>query len=492
MDYSKIYDGFDTASLEEVAALNKALQANDGVTDVSMLQGGPALQYQSLEATKVMLTSQEESLTLYRDIPKGEASSTLEEFTVQTGYGQDGFGFVDQMENPEEADPDYARETARVKFQRQIYRFSDVSRMVKSISSAEKESKQAAIMRCLRNTEKGLISGDNSIIPQSFDGFAKIIESNGSRDHVVDMRGRALTQETFRLAGQLVTDNYGNVSHSKLYCSTGGRSALDATLSPGQRFNQTSLGADGGIMAGYMVNTVATAFGVITARTDLFIGGEYEGKGVPLRPDPSNPRQLIEGATSDKAPRTPSLAVSVVPSVSGSKWNSVGLRPSGKIYSYRIAAINKYGYSAACNSVTMVNPVETGGATQLNISMEKGDPNPPLGYEIYSEMEAGSGEFRLVKRIKSGGDNTVFIDKNDDIPGTTRMFLLDFTELGEMRTVQFKQLAPMFAEEYAKIGPYRWGAVNLYGMLLPYAPLRFVEFKNIPTMVSSASKNLNI
>lgn len=102
-------------------SLLKALEAQEGVTDIANLQSVGALQPQSLEGTLALLTFQEKHLTLFRDVPKSSAASTLEEYSVQTGYGQEG-GFVQQMESPLEGDPSAKREFARIKFLRDMWK----------------------------------------------------------------------------------------------------------------------------------------------------------------------------------------------------------------------------------------------------------------------------------------------------------------------------------------------------------------------------------
>jgi hypothetical protein len=493
INHNEAWEGFGSASMEDVQSLLKALSAQEGITDVANLKGLGALQPQSLESTLVMLTASDKHLTLWKDIPKGAAKSTLEEYSVMFGHGQDSSGWVQQMENPIESDPQYARDFAKMKFQRQMWKFSSVAGMVETITPAEAASKQAASMRCLRNMNRALYSGDSEFAAESIDGFEKVIKGNGSVDHVVDLRGIAPTQADFRQAAELITANFGVVDGCGLYLSPGAQSTLDTIMEPAQRFLQGSLDNNGGLSVGYGTKKIHTSFGTIVPKVDIFLAGEYDSRGVPMTPDPSNPRTLIEGKTSVNAPTAPTIAVAAATGVSGSKFSATGVRPSGVIYNYRVAAGNRFGLSNACASGAAGGAVAAGGANNITITKAGGDAYPSTYYEIYSELVAGNGKFYLIGRIKdSGSPTTVFADRNLTIPGTSKMFLLDLTSIGDMRTFMLKRLAPMHALEYAAIGPYRWGTINLYATPLYYAPLRFVMFENVPIGVQSANKYLSI
>lgn len=486
------YAGYGSSSQSDVMDLIKALEAQQGITDVANLTSVGALQPQSLEGTLAKLTFSEQHLTLWRDIPKGVAQSTLEEYSVQKGYGQEG-GWVGQMESPLEGDPDAERKFATVKFLREMWKISDVSGIVTTIKDTEVWAKEAALMRLLRNMNATLYSGDSAINAFQIDGFEKTIINNGSSDHVIDLRGTTPTQQTFRQLAELIQANYGNVNGSNLYCSPGGMTTIDSILgldggaNSTQRYIQGQVGADGGISIGSGVKKIHTSFGTITPKVDNFIAGEYDSRGVPQS------SEGVEGPTSVRAPQTPSFTLTVnAPTVVGSKWAATGVRPADGVldYQYRVAAGNRFGLSAAATAKTAAN-VAAGGSITVAITPNVNSTFPATYFEIYSEQVAGSGDFRFVKRVAASGASTVnFVDLNEDIPGTTKMFLLDLTSTGEMRTFMLKQLAPVHSKEYARIGEYRWGTINLYPVPFFYAPKRFALIKNVPIGIESKNSLL--
>lgn len=492
---NELYDGAGAASDSEVRELLKALEANTGETDIAKLTGAGALQPQSLEGTLALLTAQEKHLTLWRDVPKGDAVSTLEEYSVQTGLGVGDAGWVQQMETPAEVDPYVKRSYSIMKFIRQIWKVSDVASMVRTIKDAEVFAKQAAVMRVLRQVNRSLYSGDSSMIPESIDGFETAIKNNGSSDHVRDLRGGVPSSDDFRYLSELITANLGTVEGAGLYVSPGGMTTIDGLLVTGQRFLQNALGADGKIAYGWGVDRIHTSFGTIIPKVDIFIASEYEGKTVPKVPSSTNPQVLVEGRTSSKSPETPSIVVTnnAAP-IAGSKW-TVGtgvVRPAGKTYRFRVAAGNRYGLSQACAAADAGADVEAGGSITITIT-PAASTYPATYYEIYSEQVAGSGQFYYLGRVAASTDPTTdYEDKNEDIPGTTKMFLLDLTSVGEMRTFMLKRLAPIFSQELAKIGAYRWGLVNMFLTPAFYAPLRFAMLKNVAVGINSKSGLIEI
>jgi hypothetical protein len=468
---ASIFSGYGSAELAEVDDINKALEAQEGVTDIANLQGGGALQPQSLEGQLAMLTFQEKHLRLFKDIGIVKAFSTLEEYSVQDGYGAEG-GFVGQLENPEEGDPDFRREFAVVKYIRQLWKTADVLQYTRTITDPEVKNVQAAMMRALRILERTLFFGDSSIIPSSFDGLKKTIEDNGTVQHIFDLRGGALTEAKMRDAAELISTNYG--SPTDMYLSNSAQTAVDKQLfdNGSQRYDQKTI-TEGFVALGSSVTSVKTSFGNFNLKPDIFINPESEG--VPVIKNPANPKATIEGATSTKAPPTPSFTVTAAAGAAGSLWAASG--SGGAIageYDYRVAAVNAYGKSAAAaiKSATVV----AGGKITVDITPGAG-AYAPTGYIIYRETAPDSGKIR--KLVEVAAATPTYVDLNENLSGTSQSFLIDNTTQGELRTLALAQLAPMHKVNYAKIAPYKWGTVNMYAVPKYYAPLRFVMFKNI-------------
>lgn len=462
------WEGSGVTSPDETQLLLKALQANEGTTDIATLTGGSALQVQSLEKTLANLTFAEEDMAFWQNIPKEKAFSTLEEYSFQEAYGSEG-SFVGQLENAEEDDPEYSRAFAVMKYLRQIWRVGDVLKSTQTISDAEMLSVQGAIMRLLRDANKNLYFGDSSIVSQQFDGIIKTITDNTTTDHIIDMAGADITEAKLRDGAQLIQDNFGKVT--KCYVSLGGQTSIDNILlnASAQRYIQGQTPSE----LGAPISGMRTSFGNFIFKSDRFLN--IEGQGVPVVRSGSS---LIEGATSKKAPATPSFTLTANTTVTGSLFASTGR--GGAIngaYNYRVVAINNFGKSAAAAQQSAT--VAVGGSVSITITAGS-NGNPTYGYEIYRETTPGSGVMRYMTKIKIGtGATTVATDLNADLPGTGVMIMVDDSSTGAQRSMVLSQLLPLHRTRYAKIGPYEWGAVNYYVVPKWYAPKRYVLIKNV-------------
>lgn len=472
-----LFEGYGEATLAEANELVKALQAQEGITDIAALQAGGALQPQSLETQLALLTFQEKHIKFYKKIGVTKAFSTLEEYSIQDGYGTEG-GFVGQMENPDEADAEFRRQFAVVKYIRTLWRVSDVLMYAKTISDAEVLNVQASMMRALRTTEKQLFFGDSSVIPQGFDGIVKAVNSLAP-GNVIDMRNATMNEFIMKQGAEMIAANYGTAT--EMYTSLGVQTTIDNILGKDQQRNiQNMISGDGKIALGHSVPMMKTSYGNFEFVPDIFINPESQG--VPMIKNPSVPGALIEGATAQKAPAMPTFTLTPTGApVANSQWHSSG--DGGAIageYYYRVVAVNQYGKSqaAAAQAVTSV----AGEGITIDITPGVGT-YAPTGYEIYRDPLPGMGASNtkryLMKAIPASGSPTTFVDINDDIAGSSVAILVDNTTAGEMRTMALSQLAPMHKVEYAKIGPYRWGTVNFYIVPKWYAPNRFVIYKNV-------------
>lgn len=473
-DNKDAFDGYGEDSNAEVKDLIKALQAQEGVTDIANLEGGGALQPQSLETQLAMLTFQEKHLRFFKDIGVQKAFSTLEEYSVQDGYGTEG-GFVGQLENPEEDDAELQREFAVVKYIRGLWRVGDVLQFSRTITNAEVVQVQAAMMRTLRTLERTLFFGDSDIIPQSFDGLEKTIIDKGSSYQVIDLRGAVITEAVMKQAAEIISSNYG--TPNVMYNSLSTQTTIDQILgnATNQRLNIENLSGNGQMALGSSVSEMRTSFGNFEMKPDIFINPESQG--VPTIKNPADKKTLIEGATSTKAPAEPTFILTPQTGTTGSLWAASG--SGGAIagaYKYRVAAINQYGKSKAAAIVSAT--VAAAGSVDVVITAGSG-AYAPTAYEIYRETAPGSGVIKFLKTVKVDGNPTTHVDLNVDLSGTSKSFLVDNTTVGELRSMVLSQLAPMHKVEYSKIGPYRWGTVNMYAVPKWYAPAKFVLFKNV-------------
>jgi hypothetical protein len=482
--------GFGQTSFDEILQLNKALEANTATTNIADLRQLGALQPQSLEDMLFTLMYGVKHFVLWNDVPKAGAKSTLEEYNTLNGYGTEG-GWTLQMETPQESDFSATRNFSFMKFLREQWKISDVGGLVETVPNVEIQQKNAAVNRLLRKATTGMYFGDSAIIPEQIDGFYKTIKALGNVSNNVDARGGAVTQLHFDQVSEGITANFGTVDGAGVYVSPGGTTAINQVLRTNgatttQRIIQP--GANGGISLGGRITEIVTPFGTMVPKTDIFLPTMFESHDVPKVFDQAT-KTLVEGATSGLSPNIPTVTVAATATVTGSLFtSSTGVRPYGATYNYRVYAVNRFGKSIACAQVNAGAPVANGGGNTLTITPALSGASTATGFVILSEQVAGSGVFRWIGSVAANGVTPVtFVDYNDVIPGTTVIFIMDFASAGEMTSYVMKRLAPLYSQELAKIGMYRWGITNLYITPQYIAPLRYGMIRNVS--VSSESKS---
>lgn len=475
----------EIGSMTQLQELAKALSAPESVADMYATPGG-SLTMQSLEMMLATLTLQATDFTLWQDLNKIKAYSTVEEYNQQIGLGISDGGFVDQFENPTFQDADFLKQIAIVKYMSEGWKVGDVQEATRTTIDVRTRQQQAAMNRLLRNLDRGLYNGNSAWIPESIDGLAVTIAGSSS-EQIFDMRGGSVTMATFNLIGQLITEGNGNAENSRIYASPAGIQNISTVLNDGgttDNFRKIVRSGDGNVSIGGKITEVMTNFGAMKPRMDKILGLEFEAQTVPKYYN-NTTKLWVEGATADKAPSVPSIALGVNAVTAGSKFSVGTTRPSGVDYSFRVSARNKYGRSIACAALAVGSNVAAGGSIAITIT-----PNPvdsgakvPSCFVIYGEKVAGSGDYKYLDTIAADATNpltaVVYTDKNLYIPGTARMYVIDQTTQGESRVLSYSQLLPIHNTDLAKVGRYSQGLINLYGTMKYYKPNVLVEIRNI-------------
>jgi hypothetical protein len=475
---------FGVSTISEIQELTKALLAPGSSDDLYNTPGG-VLTKQSLEGMLADLTLNATDFTLWQDINKLKAASTVEEFDQQIGLGINDGGFVGQIENPEFRDPDFIKQIAIVKFMSEGWTVGDVAEATDTIIDQRTRSQRSAMNRLLRNVNRAFYSGNVAWVPKSFDGLEKTIAGSSS-SQIRDMRGGNVTMNTFNIVGQLITEGNGHVENAKIYVSPAGIQNLSKIIEAGAASTGdrkiVEMGKEG-ITIGGKISGIMTNFGSMLPRMDKILGLEYESKTVPQYYD-ENSATWVEGATSDKAPSMPSISLANNATIANSLFSAGTVRPSGVKYNYRVVAKNAYGRSKGSVAVQSTSVVAVGGGVTITITPAPGDSgsNLPDCFEIYSEKVGGSGVYRYLTTVAAATNKlaaVTYADKNDFIPGTARMFIVDQTSTGEQRVMAFSQLLPIHNTDLAKTGRFTQGLINLYGVPKYYKPNVLIEIRNI-------------
>lgn len=478
---NEVFSGSGT-SLEDLQNLNKALEAG-AITgrDTANLTtaGGAPLKVESLEKTLKVITFNDQSIKLWKMIPKKAAYNTVEEFNQLSSYGSDRGGSLVEGELPTEEDSTYIRRAQLVKFYGITKAVTHPMSLVNTQSSVgniiEREVKNGT-MWILRKVNKALTRGNSAIVPTEFNGLYaqhaandvfSTVDAYYSSEVVVDCRGASLTEGNIEKAAEGIVENFGLGTHLI---------APPQVLSKfvqnfyGNKFIPINTAAISAGEVGQNVQTFQSQYGPIKLEWDVFM-------------NPDKPRTSTSPADSVNAPVAPTTgAMTPVASDSLSKWASVD---AGN-YIYAVAGINRFGESA----LTILGggtpaTIVSGGA--IDLTFTPGVGNAATGYAIYrSNKGAASASvatfyplFQIsTTDLSTGYDGAAagsVRDRDRVMAGTAQAFLIQ----NDTECYEFAQLAPLMKMDLAIISPAYRFIVMLYGTPLMYAPKRMVRFVNV-------------
>lgn len=458
------YQQFGQSTPEQVDELRKALYAGNDVVDPGVAPGeGFPLRTQSLESSMKNLSFEMDEIKLFKTIPKVPATNTVEEFNQLLSYSSSGdkrfnLGWMTEGALPEEEDSTYRRVTMLIKYLGVQGRVTHVAQTIRpahgNVIAQETSNKT---MDLLKLAENALFFGDSSLIPEQMDGLEKLILA-GAPSNVVDLRGAPLTEANLNDCLLAIRDNYGVATDA--YFSTGAFSDLAKNVYDRQRF---AVPNQPGVL-GAQVQAFQGQHGKITLHDHIFI----------------QPGQLaLPGGLgrTDKRPLPPTI--SVQPAAGANAASQFGTGTNG-VYFYRIVAGNRFGLSV---------PVDTAGVNvavgdQVTFTILDGGQGTTY-YEIYRVEKAGQavGTAKLMTRIARVPGSQVITDQNEDLPGTSKGFVL----MQNNRSFALSQLLPMTRIPLATIDTsLRWAQVLYIGLKM-YAPAKNLVVKNIGRAANSLS-----
>ena len=465
-------EGFGASSAQQVQDLNKALTAGYAV-DPGTQAGGGALRVESLDATLKIVSFLEKNIVFYNDIPKTKAYNTVEEYNLLSKYGGRGGFFIEEGGLPRTEDSNYQRKAAFVKFMGTTREISHPMLLVRPAHGnvVALETKNGAKWM-LQRMEESLFSADSSIISQSFDGIHKqLIDGYSdvntagdgkdavSNEHVLDLRGRILSEAVFEEVARILLDNYMYPTHC--YMSNVNATDFNKSFFSKGRY-QIPVGADASV--GFVVDKVKTSGGLVQLRPDVF-----------LRVNVTAPIS----ADNALAPTAPASATVVVQAKSTSRGFKSAEYGS---YVYEVTAISKSGESqATAGSATAV--VASGASDEVQITIARGAVSGnelTQGYNIYrTRLEDGVlGKKYLVKKIASAGVSTIFLDGNENLPGFGTAYMGQLDE----SVLTLRELSPMLKFPLATVASsIRWMQLY-YNTPIVFRPRGWVIIKNIGFM----------
>lgn len=466
--------------------LNKALEAGSQtgreLTNNSGASGAP-LKVESLEKQLKVLTYGESEAVLWKNIPKSAAFNTVEEYNQLVSYGQDRGGFNNEGETPQEENTVYVRRAQLVKFMGVKKSVTHPMQLVNTQFGTgkmiEKEIKSGTLW-IMRKLDQALYTGDESLIPQEFNGLFTQHQKNDAYTSlnsyfdspiVVDCRGGAIEEKHFETAANNIVENYG--LGTQFY-------APPKVLSDfvkgfyGNKFIQPNTAQVSAGVMGQKVKSFESQFGDIGLNYDLFMN--------PLPSKKSN-----SASNHAQAPNAPTAdATTPVAAVAATAANSKWAAGDAGNYFYGVTGINRYGESEMTVLNAAAVAVVAGGAVDLKFTGTASTVNA-TAFRIYrsdkNPSSAANATFYPLFEVSlaqltagyDGGAASVVRDVNRIMPNCSVAFMTQFND----EVLEFKQLAPLMKMDLAITSPAFQFMILLYGTPFLYSIKKFVKFINI-------------
>jgi hypothetical protein len=428
-------------AFDTVAELRKALTAGYG-TDVSQLTGGGALRIQSLERTMLSTIQENQHFRLFNALAKGDATATVDEWTEQSSVG----GFLGGSTNTEtgvigQTNGQYARRVGLVKYLMTMRQVSFVTTLQNALADAEAVEANNGALQLLTDAEYLSFEGNSSVVPTEFDGIdtqiiAGIAAGQVSSDNLLDARASAVTTIDLVNKAAATISGYGNFgTPTDMFCSQMAQADFDTSLDPAFRVPLTDV-PGGGVALGAPVVGIRTSHGSIKNQPDVFIRDQAQ-------------QQPFEVLFPSIAAANSFAPASVTPTDGGVDASSQFTAAQAGNYYYYVTGVNAQGQSVGVTSAVFA--VASGHKVTVTIARSAGVLE--TGYVIYrSRLNGGNSvagsvsgqgsDFREMARIPvSGSGTTVYTDYNADIPGTTKLRILNMAT--GAKAINWRQLLPM-------------------------------------------------
>jgi len=421
--------GGDLGQYNEASALLKAI-SGDGGTDHALLTGGAALRRESLEASLISITSKEKNYKAWNTISQSRATAFVDEWSRITDNGgfYEGGAAQAELDAILESTGEYAREFDKVKLlasRRTVGVGAEIQSQNGLISAIAQET-QNGTRELLRNMNWLAYFGDKSVSAVEYDGLATILEREG---FVIDMEGKTIPADASPIR-EAAADVAGVGKFGELdtyYCSHLVQVDLNNNLNPSFRIGLDSQPKTS-IALGATVELVETGFGQIRRQNDPFIQ-----ESLP----PWIARSDASPARAAAAAIVPPTSASGAPTADAASKFAAG--HAGNYY-YAVEAANARGRSA---TLVKTAAVTVAAGEKVTLTIVPDGASDSTNYVIHrSRLNGtnGDADFREIARVpKAASGDTTFVDLNESIPGTSKMFLTQNTE----DVVAFRRLNPL-------------------------------------------------
>ena len=402
-------------------ALVKTLMAGVGA-DAAQFTGGRALMPESCETTLVnVMREMQDDFKLMNTIKKTPVHSTVHQFNIRDDVGDADMGFVPEGGVTPTNLQSIKRQVVEMAFIQKLGAITQQLLQATTFEDALEVEKVAVTLSVLKTAEKYCFHGDKLVVPRQYDGFPALIKNTDANlRNVYDIRGRTIGQEgegIFTRMAEMIYDRGGEAN--KVFYPIILGSDIQDLARDRFRFNTADFSM------GTVFNEYPTIYGTLKIAREAGPNKLYF------------PKNKVKQTDSKNAPNRPaSVALAREANAAGSQFLAAD---AGMIH-YLVHAVNEYGISEGTEATSSV-AAAAGDAIRITITPSA--VNPGTGF-IISRTRAGQPVETAMEmvRIPAGtGATTVYVDKNEDLPGTAEMLFI--TEKRIAPIAEFYQLSPM-------------------------------------------------
>jgi hypothetical protein len=467
--------GFGIGDLQDVQAINKALEGAEGTglaagsawgSSNYGATGAQALRVESLDSSLKVITFTDKHINFWKDIPKSPAYSTVEEYNQLTSYGSQTGGFTSEGELPYQTNSDYTRKAALVKFVGTTRSVSHPLTLVRTmVPDVIAQENSNGIMWMLRQIENALFWGKDKGAAGAeyveWAGMDKLIADGGN---TYDLRATSFATTPFTTIvndlAQTVVDNFGFPTDVYIPFPVLAKINEEFAGTAAQRVILPT--ATGNTQVNINIDSLMTQAGRVNLKPTFFLQKTRELPGASnlLK---SDALALGSAALTMSAAGTPATGYSVA---AGDYEGSVTFR-------------NKYGESAPL--ANGAGTITTSGSNTLRFAIANTPADAQFMDLFITEVDDETGTQYWVASMPLTATGTIGAgDGNYDfdgvrVPNTYTSFIGQMTP----DVITFRQLAPLVKMDLATIAPaYKW-MILLYGVPVIFAPLKWTRVINI-------------
>ena len=397
------------ANASDAQNLYKALTAGQSADPGSMGTSGNTLQFESLEPALVYaLAERPEDFKIMNLQFKRKVGSTVHQYTQEQDSGSyDGIG-TEELGDPIESVSEFARITRTLRYFQTKREVTLQAMMLNPTvgGAAEATEERHGVHVLLKGTEYYSFHGNNLVTPSLPDGYPQMIRAEAPSQNVVDFLGKKVSdagsKQLIDNTIRIVSEVGGEIS-DMFFPYVVAQDFMDL-LEDRMRYNDRS-----GIIGEKLIS-YQTSYG-----KDVWISGRagvdklYKVKGIP-----------VASTHATKTPTAPTFALAAQANTSGTGF----LASTAGTYRYTVYAIQTNGLISV--KAVEANVVVADGE-EVEITITPGGAPLATGYIVCrgkKDVTTGTDIREMFRLADSGGGTTVFLDHNDELPGTAEILLL--------------------------------------------------------------------